>query len=52
MQNRKIEWVNNHTQMCDRLDERVQLMQNYLDSKSDDFDGIMTKRFLPCQACK
>ena len=45
-----VNWVNDHTQICDRLDERVQLMQNYLDSKPDDFDGIAVKRFLLGQA--
>ena len=43
-------WVNDHTQICDRLDERVQLMEDYLDSKPDDFDGIAVKRFLLSQA--
>ena len=46
----KVKWINLHTQVCDRFDERVQLMQNYLDSKPDDFDGIATKRFLLAQA--
>ena len=41
-----INWVNDHTEICDRLDERVQLMEDYLDSKPDDFDGIAVKRFL------
>ena len=50
MPNSKINWVNDHTQICDRLDERVQRMQDYLDSKPDDFDGIATKRFLLGQA--
>ena len=50
MLNPKINWVNDHTQICDRLDERVQRMQDYLDSKPDDFDGIATKRFLLGQA--
>ena len=50
MPNPKINWVNAHTKICDRLDERVQLMQDYLDSKSDDFDGIATKWFLLGQA--
>ena len=45
-----VNWVNDHTQICDRLDERVQLMQNYLDSKPDDFDGITVKQFLLSQA--
>ena len=43
-------WVNDHTQICDRLNERVQLMEGYLDSKPDDFDGIAVKRFLLSQA--
>ena len=46
MPNPKINWVNDHTHICDRLDTRVQLMQDYLDSKPDDFDGIAAKRFL------
>ena len=46
----KVNWVNDHTQICDRLDERVQLMQDYLDGKTDDFDGIDVKRFLLGQA--
>ena len=45
MPNPKINWINDHTQICDRLDTRVQLMQDYLASKPDDFDGIATKRF-------
>ena len=47
MSNHKINWVNDHTQICDRFDERVQLMQDYLDSKPDDFDGIAVKRAKP-----
>ena len=50
MPNHKINWINDHTKICDRLNERVQLMQDYLDSKPDDFDGIATKRFLLAQA--
>ena len=50
MPNPKINWINDHTQICDRLDERVQLMEGYLNSKPDDFDGIATKRFLLAQA--
>ena len=46
----KINWVKDHTQICDGIDERFQLMQDYLDSKSDNFDGIATKRFLLGQA--
>ena len=46
MPNPKINWVNDHTQICDRFDERVQLMQTYLDSRSPDFDVITAKRFL------
>lgn len=45
-----INWVNDHTQIRDRLDTRVQLMPKYLDNKSDDFDGIAVKRFLLGQA--
>ena len=40
MPNHTINWVNGHTLICDRLDARVQLMQDYLDSKPDDFDGF------------
>ena len=50
MTNHKIQWVNDRPQICDRLDERLQLMQDYLDSKSDGFDGIAVKRFLLHQA--
>ena len=50
MPNHKINWVNDHTEICDRLDTRVQLMENYLDSKPEDFDGIAVKRFLLHQA--
>ena len=50
MPNPKINWVNDHTHICDRLDERVRLMQDYLASKPDDFDGITAKRFLLGQA--
>ena len=45
-----VNWINDHTQICDRLNERVQLMEDYLDGKPDDFDGIMPKRFLLGQA--
>ena len=45
-----INWVDDHTEICDRLDERVQLMEDYLDTKSDDFDGLAVKRFLLGQA--
>ena len=50
MPNHKINWVNDHTQIYDHLDERVQLMEDYLDSKPEDFDGIAVKRFLLSQA--
>lgn len=50
MPNHKINWVNDHTEICDRLDARVRLMEDYLGSKTDDFDGIATKRFLLSQA--
>lgn len=46
----KINWVNDHTEICDRLDDRIRLMEEYLDSKPDDFDGIEVKRFLLSQA--
>ena len=45
-----VNWVNDHTQICDRLSERVQHMEDYLNSKPDDFDGIAVKRFLLSQA--
>ena len=45
-----MKWVNDHIEICARLDERVQLMEDYLDSKPDDFDGIAVKRFLLGQA--
>ena len=50
MPNPKTQWINDHTKICDHLDARVQLMQDYLDSRSPDFDGIATKRFLLWQA--
>ena len=50
MPNHKIQWVNDHTDFCDRLNARVQLMQDYLDTKSNDFDGIEVKQFLLSQA--
>ena len=50
MPNHKINWINDHTPICDRLDARVQLMREYLDTKSDDFDGYHVKRFLLGQA--
>ena len=50
MSKHRVKWVNDHTQICDRLDERVQLMQEYLDGKPKDFDGIDVKRFLLGQA--
>ena len=46
MPNPKINWVNDHTEICDRLDERVRVMEDYLNTKSDEFDGIASKRFL------
>ena len=48
--NHTINWVNDHIEICDRFDARVQLMQDYLDGKPDDFDGIAVKRFLLGQA--
>ena len=45
-----VNWVSDHTQICDRLHERVQLKQDYLDGKPKDFDGIAVKRFLLGQA--
>ena len=50
MPKQKIHWVNDPTQICDRLDERVQLMPDYLNSKPDDFEGFTVKRFLLGQA--
>ena len=52
MAKHRVEWVDDHIEICDRLDERVRLMKDYLDSKSDDFDGITAKRFLLSQACE
>ena len=45
-----VKWVNDHTEIYDRLNARVQLMEDYLDSKPDDFDGIAVKQFLLGQA--
>ena len=45
-----VTWVNDHIEICERLDERVQFMENYLNGKPDDFDGIAVKRFLLGQA--
>ena len=50
MSKHKINWVNDHTQICTRLDTRVRLMEDYLNGKSDDFDGIAVKRLLLDQA--
>ena len=50
MPNPKINWVNDHTKICDRLDARLQLMQDYLDSKPESFDGFAVKHFLLHQA--
>ena len=50
MPNPKINWVNDHTHICDRLDTRVQLMEDYINGKSDDFDGSTVKRSLLGQA--
>ena len=47
--NHKIQWVNDHTEIYDRLNARVQLMQDYLDTKPNDFDGIEVKRSLLSQ---
>ena len=45
-----VHWLNDHTEICDCLDARVQLMQDYLDRKPEDFEGIAVKRFLLGQA--
>lgn len=45
----KVKWVNDHIQIYDRLNERVQLMQEYIDSKSQAFDGIDSKQLLLSQ---
>lgn len=50
MSKHRVKWVDDHTEICKHLDERVQLMQNYLDGKPGDFDGIATKQFLLSQA--
>ena len=52
MPKHKINWVNDHIEICDRFDARVQLMKDYLDTKPADFDGIVVKRFLLGQACE
>ena len=49
MAKHKVKWVNDHVEICDRLDERVRLMEDYLNGKPDDFDGISVKRFLLSQ---
>ena len=46
MPNPQINWVNDHTQIC----EHARHMQDYLASKSDDFDDIDARRFLLGQA--
>ena len=50
MSKHKVKWVNDHIEICDRMDERVRLMENYLNGKTDDFDGFAAKRFLLGQA--
>ncbi|MDE0011089.1 MAG: hypothetical protein OXU36_08075 [Candidatus Poribacteria bacterium] len=40
MPNHKINWVNDHTEICDHLGERVHFRQDSLYRKPDDFDGI------------
>ena len=50
MPNHTAPWVSEHTQICDRLDEWVPRMQEYLNRKSENFDGITVKRFLLGQA--
>ena len=50
MTKHKVKWMNDHIEICDRLDERVRLMEAYLASKSEDFDGFASKRFLLGQA--
>ena len=45
-----VHWLNDHTEICDRLNKRVQLMEDYLTSNPADFDGIAVKRFLLSQA--
>ena len=29
-----VNWVNDHMQICDRFNKRVQLMEHYLDGKN------------------
>ena len=36
----KISWINDHTQVCDWLGARVQLMQDYLNSKTVNRDAL------------
>ena len=50
MPNHTVHWVNDHMQICDRLNERIHLMEDYLDTKPDNFDGITVKRLLLGQA--
>ena len=50
MPKHKVQWVNDHIQICDRLDERVKLMQDYLDSKPNHFHGYAAKSILLNQA--
>ena len=50
MPNHTVQWINDHTQICDRLAKPIQRMEGYLDTKTDDFDGIETKRFLLSRA--
>ena len=46
MLNREINWVNDHTQICDRLDKRVCVMEGYLNTKSDDAStAVDTKNY-------
>ena len=50
MPNHAVNWINDHTQTCDHLDEHVQLMEDYLARKTGDFDSIVAKCSLLGQA--
>ena len=41
-----VKWINDHTEICNPLDERVRLMQDYLASKFEDFAGIGSRLML------
>ena len=49
MSKHKINWVNDHTPICDRLDKLGHACETTSTSKLDDFDGITVKQFLLSQ---